>query len=501
MKRDNLHENPVVQIRRMVADAKRSADAAHTRPSGTTVLRENADIVWNNGTDTVSVRDLPASMQTVIETKLAEGLATEGRRNTVSTNDPPGDVTGYPDGAYWTKVPSASDMTVSAVWQLTDGSWVSQSIPDGGLVRSWADIGLLQVSTLAAKLITSGFFRTAESGKRIEIDGNGVRAYNDSGQNTVNINGINNLLTGAFRTAADGARLEIRSNVYSAADVGLYMYAGHNIPAALKVAVSESVWGAPGSVALTSSSGGGRYAELRMEAERVSLALKLSNQQEMGPKLFLDSTLPSILRGGQGLYLISDTSIEIQTLTLWHRDDTGISQLLAERNIVSPGGNNGSAATVARSDHLHDGRYAYATHSHPLPDIQCLRRSNIDYFINNGQAARINFDLGTLGSGMSWDVTNRQLVIDTAGLYEICFGVSSDTAAGTPDWYPRLQFNGTTLYTTRCAPKTGVMATKTFRCPAGSRISVEVANFTGAQMRVMNNADLTYLSAIYVGAI
>ncbi|OYO16643.1 hypothetical protein CGZ93_17945 [Enemella dayhoffiae] len=425
-------------------------------------------------------------------------------------------------------------------------------------VTEGATISDAVIQKLSTQQISSREFKAiAADGSWSGMMPEGFLAYDKDGGLTLRLNGRDNIVTGKFATALTGPRVELSNDIWGGSFWSGMRFWGNDttlIPAEAKLLgqgawTNQGVTFDPGTLFFTSAytdsgakargevaigpnfidlnltSGAGSYQPARIQMRKDSVLLRTSSGRvevipsgaslesegkgylrvdASGIEAFVDHPQDALLFGARnGRFYVGQRDIygAITERFAIYSDGTGAkllgSNLLTEARLAG----NGSATTVARSDHLHDGRYAYATHSHPLPDIQCLRRSNIDYYINNGAASRINFDLGTLGSGMSWDGTNRQLVIDTAGLYEVCFGVSTDTASGTPAWYPRLQFNGTTLYTARTAPNTGVMETKTLRCPAGSRISVEVANFTGVQMHVMSNADLTYLSAILVGVI
>lgn len=173
--RNNLHENPGTLLGRLIERANAQATAAHTRPTGVKDLGETGDVVW---TDSAGGEHSLKDLRSEVEDWIAEGIATESGRNTVSTSPPPASHE-LPEGAWWTQVASADDLTVVGLWQLVDGDWLARSIPDGGLVAPWADIGLMSVAVLGAQLITAKVLRT-------EVDASGRWARMASDGFTVN---------------------------------------------------------------------------------------------------------------------------------------------------------------------------------------------------------------------------------------------------------------------------------------------------------------------------
>lgn len=214
MKRRDLNPS-VSQLAARLAAARAEATAAATAPAGNKALTGGADITWGQTTSTDagdgethgtwtqtgSVRDTANRVSTLESTtaRLAEGIATAGRWNTVSTSQPPETTDGYPDGAWWVMVASATDTTATACWQAVGGQWASQPLPASQVVAPTVNAGLIDVALLAAKLITSDEFWTSTSGGRVGFNAGGFQAYNQYGQQTVRLNGSDNVLIGSLR--------------------------------------------------------------------------------------------------------------------------------------------------------------------------------------------------------------------------------------------------------------------------------------------------------------
>lgn len=62
----------------------------------------------------------------------------------------------------------------------------------------------IDVTDLAADMVSAGLIRTGTSGRRTEIKPAGIAAYNSSGQQTVSINGNENFLSGTISTGRAG---------------------------------------------------------------------------------------------------------------------------------------------------------------------------------------------------------------------------------------------------------------------------------------------------------
>jgi hypothetical protein len=69
----------------------------------------------------------------------------------------------------------------------------------------------LNVGSVASAIVTSGLFRTADSGARVVMDSAGIRGYNSSGATTFNLDASNGSVSaiGGLRTAASGNRVEV----------------------------------------------------------------------------------------------------------------------------------------------------------------------------------------------------------------------------------------------------------------------------------------------------
>lgn len=67
----------------------------------------------------------------------------------------------------------------------------------------------LEDGNMPATITISGGFYTALSGQRTALTTAGLRAWNAGGNLTVDLNGVDNLLTGRFRTALSGRRIEM----------------------------------------------------------------------------------------------------------------------------------------------------------------------------------------------------------------------------------------------------------------------------------------------------
>lgn len=305
MKRTDLHQDPAKSLGKLLKGARGVGEAAHTRPTGTLHLGDG-DAVWDTPEGLRSVKDLPSAID--VEKLLQEGLATESRRTTVSTSAP--SVTeGFPAGAWWTQTTSAEDNTVTGVWRLVDGEWVAQDLPSDDLTAfPFADIGLLNVAVLSAQIITSGYFRTAVTGKRIEVDSLGVRAYNASGDNTVNINGSDNLMTGGIRTAASGRRTEILNVIWGGLWSGIRLYPQETTrPVEIKTAPFAWKDYPGGALYLTSAADSVSRGELVVANDRFNL--NFEDQSTGAQKRYIEVT-----RGGDA-NLRADRGAELSGTT------------------------------------------------------------------------------------------------------------------------------------------------------------------------------------------
>jgi hypothetical protein len=79
---------------------------------------------------------------------------------------------------------------------------------------STINVGKLTAGIITAQVTVSGRIATALSGKRAEMNSVGFQAWSSNGTTdtlTVSLDGVNNLLTGTFRTAPTGRRVELAS--------------------------------------------------------------------------------------------------------------------------------------------------------------------------------------------------------------------------------------------------------------------------------------------------
>lgn len=129
---------------------------------------------------------------------LQSGVSTQGRWNTVSTEDAPSSADGYPDGAWWTRVQSADDMTPVALWTVEGGKWVTKPLPAGQLIAPHLNTGVISAGTVAAAIIRSDEFWTALSGARVGFNRDGFQAYDSDGNQTVKLDGASNRLDGTI---------------------------------------------------------------------------------------------------------------------------------------------------------------------------------------------------------------------------------------------------------------------------------------------------------------
>lgn len=271
MKRTDLHENPAAVMGKLIGRARSAGESAQTRPTGILHLGDG-DAVWDRPDGSwQSVKELPSAID--VEKLLTEGLSTASKKTTVSTSPAPASAEGFPEGGYWTQTQSASDSTVIGLWQVVDGAWSQLDLAGQALnAFPYADIGLLNVAVLSAEIITSGYFRTAETGKRTEVDSLGIRAYDPNGQNTVNLNGFDNLLTGGIRTAASGRRTEMLNTIWGGMWSGLRLFQ-EETGRPCEVKTVPHTWRdyPPGALYLTSSADMVSRGELVVARDRFNL--------------------------------------------------------------------------------------------------------------------------------------------------------------------------------------------------------------------------------------
>lgn len=159
-------------------------------------LGSTGDLTWRDGTVQHSARRLQLQLSEV-QQKLAGGghisSATGGNHISLSAPDT---TEGYADGAFWTRVASATDMTVQQVWEKEDGAWVEKDVSQSTLIAPTIDAGLISVASLAAKMIVSGEMWSSATNPRYGVTKDGLLGYDRSGNETVHIDGQDNRIAG-----------------------------------------------------------------------------------------------------------------------------------------------------------------------------------------------------------------------------------------------------------------------------------------------------------------
>lgn len=208
-------------VARRAAAARRDALAGTTAPAGSASLPEGADIAWGRTVpDPATAADPAGTGETrahwertgsarateqrveKVESAVAaleKGVSTPGRWNTVSTSDAPASADGYPEGAWWTRVASESDLAPTALWTVAGGEWETRPLPAGQTVAPVMNTGLIDAGTVAAAIIRSDEFWTALTGARVGFNKGGFQAYDADGARTILLSGDRNELTGELR--------------------------------------------------------------------------------------------------------------------------------------------------------------------------------------------------------------------------------------------------------------------------------------------------------------
>ena len=178
-------------------DGTRTTIGAQASGGGGIDLGGTGDVTWTADGVRKSARQLQVQLSQVQkQLDAGGGVSTPSRRNTVSVQEPPSDLTGLADGAYWSQVVSATDMTVKRVWKLVDRKWVEQDVSGSTLVAPTIDAGLISVASLAAKMIVSGEMWSSGTNPRFGITQDGFLGYDANGNETVHIDGADNRITG-----------------------------------------------------------------------------------------------------------------------------------------------------------------------------------------------------------------------------------------------------------------------------------------------------------------
>lgn len=142
-----------------------------TRPHGIKYMGPGEDTFWEDEDG----REKSVRAMDLLVGGLEEGLSTTSRFNTVSTSPAPGSADGYPEGGFWTQVDD--ELVEVDRWIVQDGAWAQVGLDAGRLVAGSLDVGLIDAIAMAAKLITSGAFRTAATGQRVEITTDGLTLF------------------------------------------------------------------------------------------------------------------------------------------------------------------------------------------------------------------------------------------------------------------------------------------------------------------------------------
>ncbi|HJF51262.1 MAG TPA: hypothetical protein K8W24_15980 [Brachybacterium paraconglomeratum] len=172
----DLNAQPKRALADVVAELREQARSSKTGAAGVKDFGEHGDAVWTDADgEQQSVRAIPSALEQ-LKGELATGIATASKFNTVATTTPV-ETDGYPEGAFWTIVDFGPPMVEADRWQLVEGIWVQVGLDAGRLVAGTVDAGLIDAVALAARMVTSGLIRTAESGQRVVIDSNGLVMY------------------------------------------------------------------------------------------------------------------------------------------------------------------------------------------------------------------------------------------------------------------------------------------------------------------------------------
>ncbi|RLP08923.1 hypothetical protein [Propionibacterium australiense] len=356
MKRRDLNPS-VSQLAARLAAARAEATAGATAPSGNKALTDSADITWGQTsstdagdgethgtwTQTGSVRDTAQRVSTLESTtaRLAEGIATAGRWNTVSTSQPPESTDGYPDGAWWVMVTSATDTTATACWQAVDGQWTSQPLPASQVVAPTLNAGLIDVALLAAKIITSDEFWTALDGERVGFNADGFQAYDADGAETVHVDGQTNYMSGMLRA---GGALFASWLSGAARRSGVIWDGGQqhgmtdeDITQYPRVIVSQSADQTLSDLLLTSGITGNLQAILQLSQQLGKASLEARDDQGMRSMLNLRTDTASSLAGSDGQGRTSSIQFGNGYLDLIGQVGTGLAGTMVRTGIVTIG--------------------------------------------------------------------------------------------------------------------------------------------------------------------
>lgn len=155
--------------------AATSTPARATQPHGVKVMTDGEDSKWVDADGVEhSVRDLPAALA-ALAAELETGVSTASKANTVSTEPAPAAATGYPAGAFWTRVEMIDgDLVARERWTVVDDAWTPVGLDASTLVTGTVDAGLIDAVALAARMVTAGLIRTSATGQRVELTSDGL---------------------------------------------------------------------------------------------------------------------------------------------------------------------------------------------------------------------------------------------------------------------------------------------------------------------------------------
>lgn len=203
----------------VVIRAETSTDETEVRSDGRESTETHRVSTPDKGTKLSDVATRIERVESVVK-NLQGGVSTQGRWNTVSTSEPPSTANDYPEGAWWTKVASADDMTPQALWTVENGKWVTKPLPVGQTVAPYLNTGLISAGAVAAAIIKSDDFWTALSGERVGFNNNGFQAYDKDGRQTVKVNGNDNYISGRGELGGWAFKTENNTSVIARADYG-----------------------------------------------------------------------------------------------------------------------------------------------------------------------------------------------------------------------------------------------------------------------------------------
>lgn len=155
--------------------AAKTTPARATQPHGVKVMTDGEDTKWVDADGVEhSVRELPTALA-ALAAELERGVSTASKANTVSTEPAPAAATGYPAGAFWTRVEMIDgDLVARERWTVVDGAWTPVGLDASTLVTGTVDAGLIDAVALAARMVTAGLIRTSATGQRVELTSDGL---------------------------------------------------------------------------------------------------------------------------------------------------------------------------------------------------------------------------------------------------------------------------------------------------------------------------------------